>query len=174
MSSLSLPRFSLSLIVAASSVGVVSAAPDLAPPKAREKVVSAAARVVAERTVPAAPSTPPPNPFVAKEAEQAEEHIATPSTATEPTLSGRDLLATLASRFPSTGTVSIGGEPILLLGQKRLKVGDSIAISFEGQSYELSIAAVSSTSFTVKRGENIHTRPVRLSAASTNTPTNRP
>ena len=146
---------------------------DLVPPKQREKVVADAVRVAGERNGAAPLPSPLPNPFVPKESPRSEENVPVAPPAS-PGLVGSDLLAALAARIPSTGTVSIGGEPILLLGQKRLKVGDTLTISFEGQTYELSIAAVTSTSFTVRRGENIHTRPVRISAASTNTPTNRP
>lgn len=167
------PRLALSFLVLTAAASLLCAAPDLAPPKAREKVVADAVRIAAERNTPAPLPAVLPNPFLGKEEVQAEE-AAHQSSAPESALTGRDLLASLAARIPSTGTMIMGGEPILLLGQKRLKVGDSFAISFEGQTYELSIAAVNATSFTVKRGENVHTRPVRISAASTNTPTTRP
>ncbi len=146
---------------------------DLAAPKIREQVVADAVRVVGMRGGTTEQPGPIPNPFVPKESEAAAGSEA-PAPTPGPTLAGAELLATLAARIPATGTVNLGGEAMLLLGQKRLKVGDSITISFEGRSYELSIAAVTSTSFTVKRGETIHTRPVRISAASTSTPTNRP
>lgn len=164
----------LLFVAAASTASAQRATAEVASPKVREKVVADAVRVAATRNTPSPLPAPLPNPFVGKEEVRAEEHVSAPAAASEPALGGGDLLASLAARIPSTGTVIIGGEPILLVGQKRLKVGDTFAISFEGQTYELSIAAVTSTSFTVKRGENIHTRPVRISAASTNTPTNRP
>jgi len=148
---------------------------DLAAPKLREQVVADAERVAAARGVSAPSPSAPPNPFVPKENPAEAAPSTEPSApAAVPALAGGELLASLASRIPATGTVSLGGEPILLLGQKRLKVGDTVTISFEGRAYELSIAAVTSTSFTVRRGENIHTRPVRLPSASANTPTNRP
>lgn len=170
------PRF-LHLVVSlgavvASAVSLQAQA-DLPSPKVREKAVADASRVAAARNVTVPLPSPLPNPFVPRELAAPVEEAPT-AVAASPSLAGAELLATLAARIPSTGTVSIGGAPLLLLGQKRLKVGDTLTISFEGQSYELSIAAVTSTSFTVKRGENIHTRPVRISAASTTTPTNRP
>lgn len=162
------------LLLALAAVSpLLRAAPDLAPPEARKTVVADAVRVAGERNVPAPLPASLPNPFVGKEDVHPEESAA-PVVAAQGAPTGRELLASLAARIPSTGTMSMGGEPILLLGQKRLKVGDAFVISFEGQTYELSIAAVNSTSFTVKLGENVHTRPVRMSAASTNTPTTRP
>ena len=154
--------------------GALHAQADISPPKAREKLIADAARVAGERNSPIPLPSPLPNPFVLAETVAPVESAPVSVAAATPNLAGAELLAVLAARIPSTGTVTIGGDPILLLGQKRLKVGDSLTISFEGQTYDLSIAAVTSTSFTVKRGENIHTRPIRITAASTNTPTNRP
>lgn len=148
---------------------------DLVPPNIRGQVVSDAVRVAEMRGAPVTLPDPLPNPFIPKASEvEVVPDVVAPPVDTAPVLGGAELLAKLAVQVPATGTVSLGGEPMLLLGQKRLKVGDTVTISFEGQSYELSIAAVTSTSFTVKRGENIYTRPVRISAVSTNTPTNRP
>lgn len=166
----------LSLLGALSAIAPAAwAQADIAAPKLREQIVADAVRITEMRTSAAPLPAPLPNPFIPKERPAEPDQNTTATTvAPTPSLAGAELLATLAARIPATGTVSLGGEPILLLGQKRLKVGDTVTISFEGQSYELSIAAVTSTSFTVKRGENIHTRPVRISAVSTNTPTNRP
>lgn len=166
-------RLVLSLVAAVSSAGLARAAADIAPPKTRDKVVADANRVVETRGAPAPLPSPLPNPFVGKEDAPAEAPVAEEPVVGS-ALAGAELLATLAEKIPSTGTVFIGGQPLLLLGQKRLKVGDTYAISFEGRTYEVSIAAVTSTSFTVKRGENIHTRPVHITATSTSTPTNRP
>ncbi len=141
---------------------------DLSPPPARDKIVAEAERVAASRGTRTELPSPLPNPFVARSLEvEAAPVVERP---VQPTVNQADLLARIATRIPATGTVTLGGEPILLLGQKRLKVGDTYTISFEGQTYELSIAAVTPTAFTVQRGENLHTRPVHQPATSTNTP----
>jgi hypothetical protein len=165
-----------SLLGALVAIGsVAQAQSDIAAPQIRGQVVADAVRVAEMRGSSATIPSPLPNPFVPKKVEvEVAPTVEAPPVDAVPALGGPELLATLAARVPATGTVNLGGEPMLLLGQKRLKVGETVTISFEGQSYELSIAAVTSTSFTVKRGENIHTRPVRISAVSTNTPTNRP
>jgi hypothetical protein len=146
------------------------AGPDLVAPKLRDKVVVDATGVVDAQNSPVSLPSPLPNPFVAKEGEVVPDPITVSGKTAETPLTGADLLARLALQIPATGTVTIGGEPLLLLGQKRLKVGDTYTISFEGQSYDLSIAAVTPTSFTVKRGDILYSRPVRLSS----TPTIRP
>jgi hypothetical protein len=142
-----------------------SPAADISPPKQREALVSSALKVLAVRSEPVSVPDVPPDPFHwPAEPEAVVEE--TPAEVVGPPVMGSDLLAKLAAQIPVTGTVNIGGQPILLLGQKRLKVGDTVTISFEGQSYDLSIAGIAPTSFTVKRGELIHTRPTRLSNTS--------
>jgi hypothetical protein len=170
-----LPRrllLALSLVGGAFSLSA-QANPNVTAPNLREKVVADALRVAQARDTDAPPAPASvPNPFVPRPVE-APASAEQPEIPTGPALGGADLLARIAARIPATGTVSIGGEPILLLGQKRLKVGEQFTISFEGQTHEVTIAAVTATTFTVRRGEHIHTRPVHIAATSTNTP-NRP
>jgi hypothetical protein len=64
--------------------------------------------------------------------------------------SDRDFLALLASQLSPTGTFILNGEPIILFGQKRMKVGDRVPLSFDNAVYELEIAGISQTSFTVR------------------------
>jgi hypothetical protein len=165
------PRLALgvALSLPAGASLLAQAAPDVAPPELREKTVIAADAVLESRSSPTPLPSPLPNPFIAKEPETQAVAPGAPVAATpaEPALSGAELLARLAARIPSTGTVFLGGQPILLLGQKRLNVGDAYSISLDGKTFEVTLAAVSSTSFTVKRGELLHTRPVRTPASST-------
>lgn len=166
-------RFLLaSALLAGGASLLAESKPDLVAPKLREQVVADAVRVAEARNSEAKLPTPLPNPFVPRErVGEAVAPAAAPEAPPVPSVDGADLLARLAARIPATGTVMLGGESILLLGQKRLKVGELFTISFEGRNHELQLAAVTSTTFTVRRGENVHTRPVHLSATSTTTPT---
>ena len=76
-------------------------------------------------------------------------------------LSGPELLSQLSAKIHSTGTLIFGGNAMLLLGSKKAKVGDKITVSNDGIDYELTLVNVTSTSFTVKLGEALSTRPVR-------------
>lgn len=169
------PTFATCVFLAAASCAWAQSAPDLVSPKLREKVVADAARVAESRNSPVTLPSPLPNPFVAKESEpEITPEIPTEVPVREAPMDNLQLLERLARQIPATGTVTLGGEPILLLGQKRLKVGDSYTISFEGQTYEVSIAAITATSFTVKRGALLFSRPTRLSGSPTSTPSSRP
>ena len=138
---------------------------DISPPKQRETVVNSAAQVLAARSAPVVVPDAPPDPFQWPADPEPVDSTPPPEVVGPPVM-GSDLLARLAAQIPVTGPVSIGGQPILLLGQKRLKVGDTVTISFDGQNYDLSIAAIAPTSFTVKRGELTYTRATRLSNSS--------
>ena len=76
--------------------------------------------------------------------------------------SGENLqLAQIAPNINPTGAVKLGGESLLLFGQKRFKVGDHLPIVFEGRSYELEIVDIQSTSFTLRLNGVEITRPIK-------------
>jgi len=76
-------------------------------------------------------------------------------------LSGPELLSQLSAKIPSTATLTFGGNAMLLLGTKKVKVGEKINVSQDGINYELTLVSVTSTSFTVKMGDSLSTRPVK-------------
>jgi hypothetical protein len=149
-------------------------APDLVSPKVREQVVEQARKIVSSRNAAVSLPEPLQNPFVPRDSQPSVVPDAPIESPVETRADTLAFLARLAELIPATGTVSIGGEPLLLLGQKRLKVGDTLMLSLDGQSYEVSIASISTTSFTVKRGELLFSRPTRPSSLPTTTPSNRP
>lgn len=166
------------LVVAAANVMCGAEGVDLTAPKLRVDTVAKAQALVEAQRAPVVLANPLPNPFVRvplkksdDETEQEESSVA--PTAVVPILSGMELLTRLAAAIPATGTVNLGGSPLLLLGQKRLKVGDTLPISFEDKDYEVSITSISPTAFTITRGSHSYTRPLRL-ASATNTTSARP
>jgi hypothetical protein len=74
--------------------------------------------------------------------------------------SNRTLLAALSDQLEPKGTFVVGGEPIILLGQKKLKVGERYPITFEGAVYELEITAIETTRFSVRYKNEEITRPI--------------
>src|SRR6202000_2327519 len=73
----------------------------------------------------------------------------------------RDLLFALAGKLTPTGTLFAAGEPILLFGQKKMKLGDRLSINFDGSAYEVIITAIERTSFTLKYNNEEYTRPIQ-------------
>jgi hypothetical protein len=74
--------------------------------------------------------------------------------------SNRTLLVALSDQLDPKGTFVMGGESIILLGQKKLKVGERYPITFEGAVYELEITAIETTRFSVRYKNEEITRPI--------------
>jgi hypothetical protein len=150
---------SLGFLLCASAYGQKS---DLSPFKQRQDIISSAAGLMESRGQPVVLPENLMNPFVGRVEAPATDAADASTVSMVEALAGVDLLARLAAQIPVSGTASLDGEALLLLGQKRLKAGDAVRISFEGKSYELTITYIGSTSFTVSKGGLSHTRPTRL------------
>jgi len=75
--------------------------------------------------------------------------------------SSHDLLVELASQMSPTGSAILGGESFLLFGQKKMKVGDKITITFEGGVYEVEVTSIERTNFTIRLNRDEYTRPIK-------------
>ena len=73
----------------------------------------------------------------------------------------RDILQAIGSNLKPSGAFVMDGESILLFGQKRVKAGDHLTITFEGTEYTLEIAAIERTSFTLRLNREEFTRPIK-------------
>lgn len=71
----------------------------------------------------------------------------------------RELLQAIALSLKPTGFFVLGGQPTLVFGQKRVKAGSSMTITFEGTEYTLEITAVDRTNFTLRLNREEFTRP---------------
>jgi len=147
---------------------LLAQSPGVSLPRNRELVVQAAISLEIARTGPIVVAEDVGNPFNWPEDLVPEIITVGESTSPAPVILDTALLARLAEQIPATGTMSVGGEYILLLGQKRIKVGDLITTIFEGKTYELSIVNIARTSFTVGRGTITHTRATYLTGSSPN------
>ena len=135
-------------------------ASDILPPQKRAATAEFARKLL-EPAQPEAAVTTLPNPFNLNLPESATPPPVNNAGPAGAELTGRAGLEALAAKIVPTGSVEIGGEPILLFGQKKLKVGDRLPIIFEGKPYELEISAIERTSFTLRlNGEEV-TRPIQ-------------
>jgi hypothetical protein len=90
-----------------------------------------------------------------------EDSIEQPATVLTTVGSDRDILRKIADGITPSGTMQLGDVPILLFGQKKLKVGDTLTIIFEDNSYELKISAIERISFTLRLNNEEITRPIK-------------
>jgi hypothetical protein len=147
------------------TTAILGQSADVSPPAQRKLLVESAVQLWANRGVlPTIPdSLVNPFEFAAEvPVEPSVDSVTVPTTA----LTGVELLSKLCLSIPASGTVVLGGESILLLGQKRLKVGDTITINFEGRNYDLYLETIGSTTFTVRLGSLVHTRSTYISSSS--------
>jgi len=142
--------------------------PGVSLPRNRELVVAAALSLENARTGPIVVAEDVGNPFNWPEDLVPEAIAVGESTAPAPVVLDTALLARLAAQIPATGTIIVGSEYILLLGQKRIRVGELVTTIFEGKNYELTIVNIARTSFTVGRGTITHTRATYLMGSSPN------
>lgn len=73
----------------------------------------------------------------------------------------RELLAAIANAMRPPNVITMGGQQILLFGQKRVKAGDPLTINFEGSEYTLTVTAIDRTSFTLRLNREEYTRPIK-------------
>ena len=142
---------------------LVAQAATVAPPQRREPVVKDATRLAAAPERPALPDELV-NPFAPAAVPVASSAgPAAPSVSSAP---DRELLQRLAPLVNPSGTMHLGGRPILLFGQKKVTEGDSLPVTFEGQPYVLVISRIDRTSFTLRLNGEETTRSIK--------PANRP
>lgn len=75
--------------------------------------------------------------------------------------SNRGLLQAIATSIKPSGYFIIGGEPTLVFGQKRVKAGGLLTITFEGKEYTLEVSALDRTNFTLRLNREEFTRPIK-------------
>ena len=136
---------------------------DVLPSSRRAKTVEQAL-VLADRAL--APSLPEDlnSPFYPNNLKPKAQPVASPGNAvvvqTGPS-SNYELLETIAPELTPSGTMVLGGEPLLLFGQKKIRVGGELPIIYEGKRYTLIVSAIETSFFTLRLGEAEYTRPIK-------------
>ena len=73
----------------------------------------------------------------------------------------RDLIQTIAASLKPSGFFILGGEPTLVFGQKRVKAGGTLTITFEGNDYTIEIVSIERPNFTLRLNREEYTRPIK-------------
>lgn len=94
------------------------------------------------------------NPFVPQQAEKPRQE--------KKVLTGdREVLAAIASHIVPSGVMQASnGQLILLISEKKLKVGDYLTITFEGTDYMIELASIDHSSFTLRLNKEEITQPL--------------
>jgi hypothetical protein len=73
----------------------------------------------------------------------------------------RDLLQAIATGLKPSGFFTLGGQPTLVFGQKRVKAGGNVTINFEGADYTVEITAITPPNFTLRLNREEFTRTIK-------------
>ena len=84
----------------------------------------------------------------------------TPAKPTGPR-SDHDTIQAIAAALKPSGFFILGGEPTLVFGQKRVKAGGHVTITFEGTEYTLEITSIERPNFTLRLNREEFTRPIK-------------
>lgn len=139
-------------------------------PAARAASLATARQVLAARDP--APPADLPDPFhseafatAAASSPGAVGPVATPGAAPSARAnaprSNRDLLASIGDALRPGGYIVMGGQPSLSFGQKRVKPGGTLTITFEGTEYTLEVVAIDRANFTLRLNNEEYTRPIK-------------
>ncbi|MDP2138755.1 MAG: hypothetical protein Q8J74_12975 [Candidatus Didemnitutus sp.] len=74
---------------------------------------------------------------------------------------GNELLEAIAAGLNPTGSFVLSGSAILMFGQKRVKAGDEMTITFEGTDYVLVITDITPPNFTFRLNNEELTRSIK-------------
>ncbi len=139
-------------------------------PTKRQQALDEAKKLLEMRDVsPAAAEHDPFHPAAFAELVGSMGHVAgvTPpagETATHaPTgpRNDRELLQAIAASLKPSGNFVIGGQETLVFGQKRVKAGGTLTITFEGSEYTLEVTAIHRTNYTLRLNREEFTRPIK-------------
>lgn len=72
-----------------------------------------------------------------------------------------DLLRAIAQSLKPSGYIVLGGTPSIAFGQKRVKAGSVLTITFEGNQYTLEVSNIDRTSFTLRLNREEFTRTIK-------------
>ena len=156
----------IGLGLVASTAGLAQIEPIVAPAR-RAQGLDTARQLLA----PATPAPAAANPFysaafdelvtgVSASATTGSGESVTPAAPASPA-PARNLLQAIAASLKPGGYIVMGGVPSLSFGQKRVKAGGLLTITFEGTEYTLEVTAIDRTNFTLRLNREEFTRPIK-------------
>lgn len=131
-----------------------SAPPEVAAPSKRLVTLELAAKLT---KLPSEDSLKVPdnvrNPFNPAAAVSSDVRVNRPA-------SDAELLGLLMEQLNPTGTLMFGDSPILLLGQKKVKLTEHLTLYFDGVPYDVELVGIDRNSFTLRLNKADVTRPI--------------
>lgn len=168
--------FPLFMLCAVLVVGTLSpaaegdAAGSVTSPAKRQDEIDQAKKLLAPRE-PAAITS---DPFHPEGFNELVASMGRPAGSTAPTAPGetapvqstgprgdRELLQSIGTGLKPSGFFILGGQPTLVFGQKRVKAGGTLTITFEGNEYTLEVSTIAPPNFTLRLNREEFTRTIK-------------
>jgi hypothetical protein len=163
-------RLGRSLILSAALAGLsltgVAQTDSVVAPAKRQESIDLAAKLLAAREITVVAKNPF-SPEAFSEVVGAMGRSATSDTSGEAAVQAtgprndRDLLRAIGAGLKPSGFFVLGGQPTLVFGQKRVKAGGTLTITFEGAEHTLEITAISPPHFTLRLNREEFTRTIK-------------
>jgi len=80
---------------------------------------------------------------------------------TAPRYNDRQVLEAIAPKVVPTGSARIGNTDYLLFGQKKLKQGEKLTITYEGSAYLIEIVSIERNNFRIRLNSEELVRPIK-------------
>ena len=132
---------------------------DVSQPAKRQAVLDLAKQLLAKESSAVKPPAGLVDPFNPP-AFGAVPVAGKPAAKAHVVISDREILQQIAPSIQPSGMVMFGDQPLLLFGEKKLKVGDSLTITFEGRQYLIVVSGIGQSSFKIRLNHEEITRPI--------------
>lgn len=160
-------------VFAALALAEAQAQATVAAPARRQETLVAVTAMLAQKDVPLVAKLP--DPFFSEAFAEAAGQSSAATAAAAPASTGgaepaarpagprndRDILIGIAGALKPSGFFVLGGQPTLVFGQKRVKAGGLLTITFEGTEYTVEVTALNRTTFTLRLNREEFTRPIK-------------
>lgn len=158
-------RIAIALVLASPCVEVLAQARGVSTPESRNQALEKAHAALAEKPAPSLEAfTSLKDPFNPPETDLKDlivDNSIRPKDTGPKLVSDADVLQTLAASINPTGAVTLGGEPYLLFGEKRLKTGDTYTVTKDGVEFAVTIDSIESSRFSIRYNSQVLFRQIK-------------
>jgi len=75
--------------------------------------------------------------------------------------SDHELLEAIVGKIKPSGTLILGGQPILMIGKRFVKTGAHFTVTYKGSDYDLELTGIDGSNFTLRYKSEVITRPIQ-------------
>ena len=73
----------------------------------------------------------------------------------------RQLLESIVAKIVPSGSIYLGGKPMLMFGKRFVKTGSHFTVTYKGADYDLELTDIDSSNFTLRYNREEITRPIK-------------